>query len=501
MNNFFNKEIFKTRKFKYGSVATAFIVIFIALILVINVIITALDNKFGLYIDTTKEKIYDVGDESRAILDSIDSDIEIIFCRDRDKLASNTYMNMVVTLAENYERLYPNIKVKFCDIARNPKEVEKFKETTSSKLYATSVIVNCPDTGKYKVYTNNTAFFTFTENNTSAPYGFNGEMRFTSAIISVTGSANDKIVFTVGHGETVSSSSFIEIFQNAGYSADSVLSIDLSTQDIPDNTKLVIISNPLYDFAGEAEELSGSVNEISKLKKYLNSFGNLFVLINNQTEELPEISELLKEDYGISWHSGETVKDTEKSVSADGLGIISQYNDSEDDTYAYKITKEITSASSSKTVMSNTTPLYINKDKQSLKVSPVLMSSDKAQVTLLGKEISKGQSVLMAVSTYTQYVNNEEKTSNVIVSGSTDFSSASYISSATYANADVVYSILKLAGRQQVPINIEFRPFEDTGISDISMSSIKNTAVVLSLVFPAIILAAGIVVWRRRKSL
>ena len=48
----------QSRKFKYGSVATAFTIAFIAIVVIFNVIFTALANKYMWYIDMTDANLF-----------------------------------------------------------------------------------------------------------------------------------------------------------------------------------------------------------------------------------------------------------------------------------------------------------------------------------------------------------------------------------------------------------------------------------------------------------
>ncbi len=484
---------------KYGSVAVVFTAIFIAIIILLNVLIGTLETRFGLYADLTTEKIYDISPASDTLLSSIDDRIEIIFCRDRDKLVSeNKYMQMIVGLAEKYAAQYDNISVSFIDLGRRGKELNRFRATTSTTINTTDVIINAPDNGKYR-HLRQASFFSATES--GALFGFNGEMRITASILAVTKASGDKVVFTTGHDESFSSQ-ITEIMINAGYdTSDSLMIVDLAKQDIPENTRLVIINNPRRDFSGYQAAKNGNVNEISKLDKYLSSHGNLFVLINNETPELPELAEFLEADWGISYHTGEIVEDVGNSLSADGHSIISLYNtDSEAHPYATEITRRITERSSSgRTIMSSTTPLYLATNAPSA-VSPILQSSERARAMSGENVISTGKHTLMAISTKMEYVNNFEKFSHVIVSGSTDFFHSDIAYSST-ANADLVYSILRLVGTEKVPIDIETKPFSDQSIASIGMATFKSTLVRLAVVLPLIVLAAGIYVYIRRRRL
>ena len=50
------KSFFSSRKFKYGTAATVFTVFFIAVVILLNAIVSAVDSKYSLYFDLTDEE-------------------------------------------------------------------------------------------------------------------------------------------------------------------------------------------------------------------------------------------------------------------------------------------------------------------------------------------------------------------------------------------------------------------------------------------------------------
>lgn len=495
MNN-----IFKQRKVKYGSVALAFTSLVIVVVLLLNALLSVLDNSFGLYADMTSEQIYEISDETRMLLSETDEKIEIIFCRDRDKIADTFDMSKIIGLAEKYEREFDNISVRYVDYMRNANELRRIIRSTTTIFEDGDVIVRSVKGDKYRLLKSN-AFFTFTEN--GELFGFNGEMRFTSTILSVARATDDVIVFTTGHGELMTSLAISEVLYDAGYSGDSVRTVNLKTEQIPENTKLVVIYNPKYDFAGRESEKAGSVNEIAKLNEYMQKKeGNILVLLDKDTPSLPNLSEYLSDDWGISFRSGEVITDAKNAVDTYGLELIARYNTTNDNSnfYAYSITKNI--LGNAQTVMSNATPLYINTDL-SKTVAPVLKSSKDATVSKTGTSsagIASGEQILMAISTDHRTSGGVEKYSHVIVSGSVEFLSdkTQYRS---YANSDLVRSALSLVTKEKVPVNIETKPFENTSLKTISNDGKRDFTIALSVMAPLAVVAYGIYVYVRRLHL
>lgn len=499
MKKIFGSDLFKNRRMKYGSVAVAFTVIFIAVIILLNAVVTALDNRFGLYADMTSEKSFEIGESSKELLADVTEPVEIIFCRDRDKLISDSYMSRIVLLAEKYAAEFSNISVDYIDNERRGGDLTRFRATTSTTISSTDVIINCPSANKYRKVSRDAFYSVQSSQNTSRYVGFNGEMRFTASILAVTRAANDKIALIYGHDESLSSQ-MVEVLMNAGYDTEeSLVTVDLAKDEIPENTRLVIINNPQKDFNGYEAEKSGKVNEIAKLDRYLKEYGNLFVAVNNTTKDLPELSEYLTTEWGIGFHAGEVVEDDGNSETVDGRSIIARYvTDSENHPYAYEITRRVGSLSA-RTVMSNTTPLYLSAASRRT-VSPILQSSGAARVMNGEKAVSTGAQTLMAISTFMDYPDGKyEKFSHVFVSGSVDFLHTD-LTDAT-ANSDLIYSILQIVGTEKVPIDIPARMFSDDTVSGIGTRTFRRVTAGLSAIPALAVLILGTVVFIRRKHL
>ena len=119
-------NIFKNKRFKYGSLSVVFTVLFIAMIIVLNLIVTSIDEKVGLRIDLTQTQLYSISEDTDTALrvglgDEYDSfDVTIYFLADRDLFTyyDTAYYNAngtdrehftrVRDLAEEYARKYPN---------------------------------------------------------------------------------------------------------------------------------------------------------------------------------------------------------------------------------------------------------------------------------------------------------------------------------------------------------------------------------------------------------
>lgn len=488
------KKLTSSKGFRYGSVAIVFTCVFIAVVLAINVIITMLGQRFSLYVDMTSEEFYTVSESSIEQLSGIETDVEIIFFQKSDKIAESGTLGYVKNLAQEYANKLDFISVKYVDLISQPTAANKYKLSSSDTITQRTVVVHCPETGRSKIIQDR-GFYTFStdQSGASSLYGFNGEKRFTSNILQVTGAEKPLALFTIGH-EEYPTGNIMTLLSDEGYE---VGTIDLTTQTIPENTDLLIISNPMRDFAGLAAENNGGTNEIKALNSYLsNNHGDILVFLSPVTPELPEFSEYLAE-WGISYRKGEVLADTaSNTIDTSNLQIIGQYCGDED-SFEYQLHRTA-SRNGAKTICAYNVPLDIVPDSGK-QVVPVLRASSSA-LSISGEttELSP-DTPLVLLSSESRFYNNEEVRANILVFGSPYFFDNIYVTTSTYGNTEILYGAMKMFGNSSVSVDIPTKPFADTTL-DITNSAATTATTVLVAIIPLVVLAFGIIVWLRRKA-
>lgn len=488
------KKITDSKRFRYGSVAIAFSCVFIAAVVAINVLVSALGERYSLYVDMTSEEFYTLSESSINQLEGIETDVEIIFFRKSDKITESGTLGYVKNLAEEYANKLDFVTLKFVDLISQPTAANKYKLSSADKINQNTVVVHCPETGRSKIIQDR-GFYTFaTDSNTGSSrlYGFNGEKRFTSNILQVTGKEKPIALFTVGH-EEYPSGNIMNLLSDEGYEVGTV---DLSTGTIPEGTDLLIISNPMRDFAGLAAEQNGGTNEIKALNNYLTgNYGDILVFLSPITPELPELSEYLAE-WGIGYRKGEVLADTaSNTIDTNNVQIIGQYCGTEE-SFEYQLHRTA-SEKGAKTICAYNVPLEIIPDSGK-EVVPVLKSSSSC-VSVVGDTTELApETPMVLLSSYSRYVNEEEMRANVLVFGSPYFFDSIYVSTSTYGNTEILYGAMKMFGNSAVSVDIPTKPFKDTTL-DITNSAASTVSVVIVAIIPILVLALGIYIWLRRK--
>lgn len=548
-------KVFKSKKMRYGSLSAVFTIAFIAIVIALNLILTAVASNVNLTVDLTQENLFSVGDETKAVIDTIsdDLDITIYFLADRDLYAADQYMLMVVELAEEYANLYPDkIKIEYKDIDRDPEFAKKYLNETLTTINASNVIVE----GKFHARVLTLDAFFYLNDDSTAYYAFAGEIRFTGAILQCSIEEPQVITFTEGHNEQYSNL-LKSVLTEAGFELQYK---DLSYEEIDSRTRILIVSNPTKDFTHyesssddiSADEESDSsddivsddnvsdeiisddivsddtageiigandISETEKIGTYLgkdNGYNSLIVLVNSTTPTLPTLEEYLLNNWGIGYHSGHRLTDTTHSVGNNGTAIVGKYVTTLDEEtgeinknmVAYNIHKTAsTIGTGAKTIFKDAVELYSNIEEadQSITIETVLATNDTAICTYLeedGTEVKKAAAdvPLMLVSSVFDYgENNAVQYGYVMLVSSTDFASNEYLTN-QYGNNNVLLGTTRVMGTEQVIPDLEYKTFIDEAMTiELGIATVLTWLV--SAVFPIAIIVVGLVVFFKRRHL
>lgn len=317
---------------RYGGVTAVLTAAIIAIVIIINVIFSALAHKKLWYTDLTPDLEFTLTDtcisymkngdptftESTSPIAKIDdfrqelrnknadlpegerlseeqikemTRIEIIFCDEelewyKDDMARKYVWKTASDLALEFP---DHIKLTYVNIYRNPTAVSKYEGVSS----ASDVIIRSGTEYRVRSLKN----FYYMDGDEVVAY--NGEKVFVSAFMALTRSKSPIVCFTKGHGEDSSANlsvAFVTLLENAGYEPRW---IDLTKDEIPEDCRLMVIFEPKGDFV-VADGLSDK-DELKKLDEYLANDNSLMVFMSStQTSPLNNLEEYL-EEWGIAF--------------------------------------------------------------------------------------------------------------------------------------------------------------------------------------------------------
>ena len=506
------KSFFKSKKFKYGSVATAITVLTIVLVMVVNIIFSTFAARFMWYSDMTNSDIFTLSDALEDVigptLDEVASsgrELKIIFCADPDEIESGSteYMPYIYKTAKLLEAKFDAVKVECHDVIKEYNFFKKYANTAASNIYTTSIILECGD--EFRLMAPET-FFIFDSEDTTKAWAYNGEKKFAAQILQIASTENPLVCFTTEHGETLAAdaASLRALFEDAGFE---VRSIDLSKESVPDDCRIVVINNPKYDFIGMEAE-SEEANEIAKLDAFLDRLGALMVFEDYRSAaDHVNLNEFL-EEWGISYDAGAYLVDYEHSTSVDGSTIVAEYEESG---LGASIYDDMTTLDTMpRTLSKNSMPidlLFTEKATESgtKQVYSVLSSYDTAECIRGGVTESTGSRTLMAISREKVIVNNEQSLtadhvySYVIACGAPSFVKNDYITSKSYGNQDIVYSAMRAVGRENLLADLAYKEFDDVELTITTAQAMRWT-VTFTVLPPLVIAVCGVVVRIKRKN-
>ncbi len=504
-------ELIKGRKFKYASLSVGFTACFIAVIILANAIITSVFTKYNVYSDLTSSSIYTLSDEAKSYLQYINNDIEIKFAVPLDTIKGSSSLNMVYLTALEYQEATKDseykITVSYFDSYLYPSQFAEYKELTSGDWESTNVIIESPNNAPL-VYKLN-AFFSANDGET---VGYSGDRKFMSAFLQLAGVQRPIVCFTTGHGEIKGTQTtdangtytgyelpadakyeeFFKMFDDVGFE---LRWLDLLKEDIPEECRLLVILDPQTDFIGkDINDLFG-VSEFDKISQYMSkeNSGSMMVFKGSTGSDFPILDEFL-EEWGITIDSTKAVKESaENSISTDGA------------TFSVKYTTDGLGASiqekyrTLRTVFKDAAPMSISPNYNqyaNYQTTSVFTTSPSAVVSD-GEEYTTGIYDLMTLSQKRTYKDNEEVLSYLMACGCPEM--LEYVGSQSFANREIINVLIKKLPMKKVPVDLDYKKFEDYGLSSITESAVSVWTVILSVAMPLAVITAGCVVVIRRK--
>ncbi len=494
------KNFLQSRKFKYGSVATAFTIAFIAIVVIFNIIFTALSSKYMWYIDMTTEKTFTLSEEAKDIMSDIKNEVNIYFASEPDVLMNTGdmayYTRYVYNTALQLEDAFDNVHVECVNVLKHPSFFREFYITAATDIDSDSVVVE--SNGEVRVFSIE-AFFTFNDtSDLSTVWAYSGEKKLISGIMQVTQTDTPKVVFTTEHGEDIASATALAtLFADNGFEVEVA---DLTKDTLDDDCRILVIYNPLYDFVGmEAED--SSKNEIAKIDAFLDDYGCLLVFCDGgNTDRLTNLNEFL-EEWGIAYTADTYVRDADHSMSVDNYSIVAEYQSG---TLGGSLYNDLSAlATPPKAIISKASPIQMLWEEGggltgTRVVSSVLKSYNTSELVENGTAGDTGSYNLVTISQETVIENNEYYYSYVFAFASPTFANNNYIYSNAYANEDILSAAMRAAGRERVLAALDLKAFDDDEIT-VTTKEANDWTIAMTLALPILLAGCGLVVITRRK--
>lgn len=508
------KRIIRSRRARYGGMTVLLTVLLVAVVVLTNVLIGTLAQRYSWYTPMTGTADYRVTETCYSLLDATlgkqNETVRIIFCDTAENAAESDTVSYINRTAIQLQERFPDrIAIEYHNIWLDPDSVRSYTttfnpataENVKTTLKSTSVIIAGED--YYRVY-DHSEFFVFENGDTSKLWAYNGERKLAAGILHAIDGDAPIACLTKNHGEVFYDYELLYLLDDAGYS---LRYIDLYKDPIPEGCRLIISYNPNSDLIGS--DGVSATSETDLLTDFLSQSGNSFlVFLEDGTPELPNFEAFLS-GWGVETlytpedENGNRfrymVQNASQSLTSDGYTI---YGEAAGDGHAAEVLDGLTR----KTVFKNATALqaangFVNMGDGSYKKGDRtlygLYGSGAGSVSWAnGKPANVNRSMLM---TLTEQANADGGNSFVGVVASVDFAAETFLQSAVYGNTDTMMRLFTTLGKTNTPEGLTIKPFETRGISTITTAQMWRWTLVLALV-PAVVCATlGIVILVRRR--
>jgi hypothetical protein len=216
MKKGFLKSLSDSKNVKYTSINIAFCAIVIAIIMVLNGMVSIFSEKYKWQLDMTDEGLFTMSEQMETavkdLFDKRDVEIEIIFAKDKDEISdkfeissTSGAIGYVHATAEQLSLKFPkNVTLSYHDIEEEYTFFKNNFYSDSGTSLSQNVIIiarkNADGTyGEYRVFHYN-AFYG--SDSSGGLYAYNGEMLFTSSILGLALDESPTVYFTWQHNET-----------------------------------------------------------------------------------------------------------------------------------------------------------------------------------------------------------------------------------------------------------------------------------------------------------
>ena len=267
--------------FQGGSYSLMLSAIVLALLIVVNILVSVLPTNFTKY-DISSAKLYSITSNTKAVVNALQEDVTIYWIVQSDKEDE-----IIQNLLSKYESLSDHISV----VKKNPDVYPTFaQQYTDEDVPNNSLVVECGDRSRYigydDIYLTETNMYSYSY---SYNISFDGEGAITSAIDYVVNGELPQIYVLEGHGEAELPSIFSEQLEreNMEVTSFSLLNVDA----IPEEADCILIYSPASDISQE---------EADMLEEYLSQGGRLMVLAGPVEDGTLENLYSLLSDYGIT---------------------------------------------------------------------------------------------------------------------------------------------------------------------------------------------------------
>jgi len=515
------EEVGVSKKSFNAIMAIAMTAVLVVGIVLVNIATGMVNARYPIRLDMTGNQSYTLTPQNAEIIREVSQDVIVTVLTTRDGFLGSAYLspNRIIdetnvgygggwsaqgnALLENYSAVNPRVQIRYVD-SQSP-DFQPYKaKYPNDTINPGDVLVECGDRHKLLDVYDMLEISSAPSQNSGAyvVMGSNLESSLTSAIINMTAQKPYYVTILGGHG-TADISSFTMALSRNNYDVNTVDSLVVSS--IPENTDYLIIAAPTHDFSeSELKAIDAFLKNDGKYGKHM-----LYIAGSNQPF-LPNMDAFLKE-WGIKVLPG-IVFETDTERIAPGINTFT-YAEFDSSDYSQQA-----QANGLRCLTYNNMAIQMVFEKHGyIEVTPILYFPESTilrPTDVTGDDETwrataepgpfKGAVISRDVTPNPE--SDEEIVSTVAVFGSLEFFGEAFgeyiFLNPEAANASIVFNMMDMEMKRDNQ-GIFFIPKPLTGESYMInqlQADILSTYLFIVTV-PLLLIAAGIIVWARRRSL
>lgn len=414
-----------------------------------------LSSRYRIQFDWTINSSNSLSEQSQKVLDKLQGPIEITAYIDDDK----TLRNKIKRITEHYTHYKPDTHVTFINPVNNP---QKTRELGIGKEGALTV-----------TYQGRTENLTVID-----------ESALTNALLRLANAEDRWVTFLTGHGERSPNGKANHDLASFGEDLEqrNIKRVRLNLSQIPaipDNSSVLVIAGPRVPM------LDG---ELEIILDYIGDGGNLLWLIDPESP-LPQI---LAEQLGIEILPGTLIDTNSRLYGVDdpSFVIVSEYS-------PHALTKNLAAM----TVYPVTAALTM-RNRSDFHATPILTSVARSWTETgplsgtirFDADTAEREGPLTFGFALTRQIGNKQQ--RIVVIGDGDFLSNTYIGNV--GNRDMGLRIISWLAHDDRFIDIPSKIAPDRQLQ-LDRQVMAIMAFSFLIVFPAVLIGWGLIIWRKRK--
>lgn len=488
------------RKIQYASLSTVFIALFVVVVILLNILISFLANRFSLKIDLTQEAEYELSEETKLMLENLDEEVTIYIMHSEAEAMKKgfvtsaeqtqtsmtaNYLQIVETIRRYNTASGGKVKYEFIDPNQNPKFFDDYPLAKTAEGGVKTDLIIAGEKRYDFIKENDLIRLSPTMN---ALYYYTEDI-LSAKILYVISDEVSKVARITGHNESPVPT-LETVFENNGID---IVDVELRTQAIPDDVNNLLIAAPTADFTSE---------EIAKVDAFLQEPGNNIYIFwaGELASELPVFERFLN-DWGMGIDK-RVILDQSYSLAQDPISVYAGV-------YPSDVTKNL-QQTQQPIVVENAH--HINQyweQKSYTRIMQIAVSSEESYARDYTADMNisaartadeqKGPFLVAACAEkQVSLTNGESEYNRLFLFGSDGFANEKIDSITMAFNRTLLNETVSYSNEDTETIGIKPKISENHDLN-LRKSQVETLQIILVFIIPLIILALGVIVFIRRR--